>query len=176
MLVDVQHVPREGQVIDRSMDPSALPVDTREFRVAMPVEVSGRLVKADGQAYRLRGRLSTEIEVPCVRCLEAFHMVVREELDLLYLPQSRNVAADGAEDRGLDAEELAVSFYKDEQIDLTHMVWEQIVLSLPMKPICKDDCAGLCPECGVNRNTTRCACAPDDTDPRWQALKGLLEP
>lgn len=176
MFVDLQNVPTEGLAIERSMDSSLLPVDPREFRVVRNVEVTGRLVKTDDQTYRLRGRLSTAIELPCVRCLEPFDIEVREELDLLYLPQSRNVALEGEEDRGLDDEELAVSFYRDEKIDLTHAVWEQIVLSLPMKPVCKEVCEGLCPHCGVNRNESRCACAPDETDPRWQALKSLLEP
>lgn len=169
-------MPADGLSIDRSVDPSVLPVDPREFRVALPVRLTGRLERTEEKAYRLRGSLVTTLELPCVRCLELFDLAVREDLDLLFLPQSRNVALKGTEDRGLDDEELAVSFYREDQIDLKHTVWEQIVLSLPMKPVCSDSCAGLCPECGANRNQSPCACAPDETDPRWHALRGLLEP
>lgn len=176
MLVDLERVPPEGQVIDRSVDPSACASESREFRISAPVKLTARLVSADGGAYRLRGRLETEVELPCVRCLEPFRTAVREELDLLYLSQSDNVAADGENEHGLGDDELAVSFYRNDEIDLAHMIWEQIVLALPMKPVCKSDCQGLCPDCGVNRNTTSCACVRDTVDPRWQSLKSLLEP
>ena len=176
MLLDLERVPPEGQVIDRLVDPLALGNDSGEFRITTAVNVSGRLVRADGDAYRLSGRLVSEVEFSCVRCLEPFRAEVREDLDLLYLPQSDNVAAGGENEHGLDDEELAVSFYRDDEIDLTHMIWEQIVLALPMKPVCKADCQGLCPDCGVNRNIKSCSCVCDTVDPRWQSLKRLLEP
>lgn len=176
MLLDLEGVPPEGQDIDRSLDLSALSIDSREFRITGTVKVSGRLVRADGDAYRLSGRLVSAVELSCARCLEAFAADVREPLDLLYLPQSDNVAAGGENDHGLGDKELAVSFYRDDEIDLAHMIWEQIVLALPMKPVCKPDCQGLCPDCGVNRNMKSCSCVRDTVDPRWQLLKSLLEP
>ncbi|GMR24020.1 MAG: DUF177 domain-containing protein [Acidobacteriota bacterium] len=176
MLLDLERVPPEGQVIDCLVDPSALPIESREFRITEAVSVSGRLVRADADAYRLSGRLVSEVEFSCVRCLEPFRADVREDLDLLYLPQSDNVAAEGEHEHGLGDAELAVSFYRDDEIDLAHMIWEQIVLALPMKPVCKPDCQGLCPDCGVNRNIKSCSCVCDTLDPRWQSLKSLLEP
>ena len=176
MLLDLERVPPEGQVIDRSVDPSSLSIDAREFRITGEVNVSGRLVRAGGDAYRLSGRLASEVEFSCVRCLEPFRAEVREDLDLLYLPQSDNVALGGENEHGLGDEELAVGFYRDDEIDLAHMIWEQIVLALPMKPVCKPDCQGLCPDCGVNRNIKSCSCVRDTVDPRWQSLKRLLEP
>lgn len=176
MLLDLEKVPPEGQAIDRSVDPSSLPIDSREFRVSQPVRISGHLAKADGEAFRLSGRLSSDVEVACVRCLEPFALELREDFDLLYLPQSENVAADGENDLGLGDDELAVSFYRDNEIDLTHMTWEQIVLALPMKPVCKPECHGLCPNCGANLNAKTCSCVRDNVDPRWQTLKSLLDP
>jgi uncharacterized protein len=172
-------VPPEGQVIDRSVDPSVLPNESREFRIAAPVKLTGGLVRinrADGDAYRFRGRLVSKVEFSCVLCLEPFRAEFGEELELLYLPQSDNVAAEGENEHGLGDDELAVSFYRNDEIDLAHMIWEQIVLALPMKPVCKTDCQGLCPDCGVNRNIKTCSCVRDTVDPRWQSLKSLLEP
>jgi uncharacterized protein len=169
-------VPPEGQTIDRSVDPSSLGTDPGDFRLAGAVSISGRLVRADGRAYRLSGRLASTLELSCVRCLEPFSVEIREDLDLMYLPQSENVAADGEHDRGLGDEELAVAFYRDEEIDLGQMIREQIILALPMKPICRSECQGLCPDCGANRNVQVCACVRDTVDPRWQSLKSLLEP
>ena len=174
MLVDLQKVPAEGQALDVVVSPSILTLDIPELELIRDVAVEGSLTRVDGDAYRLRGRVSTEVRLSCVRCLESFEMRIDEALDLTYLPASRNVAPEGEEDRGLDEEELAVGFYRDDEIDITHMVMEQIVLALPMKPVCRETCQGLCPECGSNRNVEPCACIRDEVDPRWESLKSLL--
>jgi uncharacterized protein len=142
-------------------------------------------------AFRLWGSMSCRIELSCVRCLEPFPLEIAEDLDLLYLPYSANAGPESGQipdrlengdtieesgesaGRGLAPEELAVSFYREDRIDLSQMMVEQIVLALPMKPLCGPDCQGLCPHCGTNRNVESCACAPEDIDPRWEALKAL---
>ncbi len=190
MFIDLGRVPPEGQAIDRSLALEGPYVEGEEFRPLSPVSLTGWLepIKEDGEEalrgegfFRLRGRMSCRIELSCVRCLEPVPMEVAEDLDLLYLPQSANAAAgesggnesEGLSDRGLAPEELAVSFYRDERIDLSQMAREQILLALPMKPLCKGDCRGLCPQCGANRNVQRCGCAPEDSDSRWAPLKML---
>jgi uncharacterized protein len=188
VFVDLERVPPEGEAVDRRVPAPSLSLPKEEFRLISDVDLSGRVspVELDGEngeiAYRLRGELKCRLEVDCVRCLEPFEVDVDEELDLLYLPESRNVASpagedekgSGKDDRGLGDEELSASFYRDNQIDLGHMILEQIVLSLPMKTLCRPDCLGLCPECGVNRNKAKCECTPEDLDPRWSTLKTLL--
>ncbi len=200
MFIDLDRVPLEGQAIDRTLALEGPYTEGEEFRPLSPVALSGRLQPIGSDegrdpgrpgsvsVFRLQGRMSCRIEHDCVRCLEPFPIELAEELDLLYLPQSSNVApaadegsaeeeaSDALADisgRGLEREELAVSFYRDERIDLSQMIVEQIVLALPMKPLCKPDCRGLCALCGANRNVASCDCAPDDTDPRWAPLKML---
>jgi uncharacterized protein len=68
-----------------------------------------------------------------------------------------------------------VTFYRDEQIDLNELLREQFYLTLPMKPLCSEDCKGICPQCGTNRNTAPCDCSPQWEDPRLAGLKTLLE-
>jgi len=192
VFIDLDRLPPEGQAVDRTLALEGRYVEGEEFRPLSPVALSGRLqpiasdeggeVGGEG-VFRLRGRMSCGIELSCVRCLEPFPMDLAEEVDLLYLPQSSNVAPAGEESegdalndrsgRGLEPEELAVSFYRDERIDLSQMIVEQIVLALPMKPLCKPDCRGLCALCGANWNLSSCDCAPEDTDPRWAPLKTL---
>lgn len=187
MLVDLKRMPPEGQAVDRVIAAGSVPVEGEEFRLLSNVELTGHVEPLDSGAlkgegtFRLRAQLSSRIEVDCFRCLEPFPLEVQENVNLIYLPQSKNVApAEGEDpdspndDRALDSEELAVSFYRDHQIDLGRMLVEQIVLSLPMKLLCREECRGLCPECGANRNETSCECAPDESDPRWSALKTLL--
>jgi uncharacterized protein len=197
VFIDLDRVPREGQAIDRTLALEGPSVEAEEFRPLSAVALSGRIQRIESEdgresgregVFRLQGGMSCRIELSCVRCLEPFPMDLAEELDLLYLPQSSNVAPAGEErsaeknaadelaelvGRGLEREELAVSFYRDERIDLSQMIVEQIVLALPMKPLCKPDCRGLCALCGANRNLVSCECAPEETDPRWAPLKIL---
>ncbi len=190
MFIDLDRVPFEGQAVDRNLALEGSYVEGEEFRPLSSVALTGRLrsisrdeegtLRGEGM-FRLQGRMACRIELSCVRCLEPFPMDLAEELDLLYLPQSSNAARGGEESggedltelsgRGLEREDLAVSFYRDERVDLSQMVVEQIVLALPMKPLCKPDCRGLCPRCGTNRNLQGCDCAPEDADPRWAPLK-----
>ena len=192
MFIDLDRVPPEGQAVDRTLALEGPYIEGEEFRPLSPVTLSGRLqplTNDEGgdpgqeEVFRLRGRMSCRIELACVRCLEPFPLDLAEELDLLYLPQSSNEAPAAEESeadaltelsgRGLEREELAVSFYRDERIDLSQMIVEQIVLALPMKPLCKPDCRGLCALCGANRNLVSCECSPEETDPRWAPLKTL---
>lgn len=174
MLVNLKNVPPEGQALDRSMVPESLGLREEDFRVRRPVVLQGRLDPGDGRIYRLRGSLDVGLDVVCVRCLESFPVDLRDAIDLTYMPQSANVAISDEENRQPSADETDVSFYRDEELDLAHMVMEQIILTLPMKPLCKPECLGLCPVCGGNQNVTRCECSRQEIDPRWADLKNAL--
>ena len=71
----------------------------------------------------------------------------------------------------LGADDLDLDFYTNDQLDLTRIVETETSLALPMKSLCRSDCRGLCPVCGVNRNAVPCACAPRPPDPRLAVLR-----
>jgi uncharacterized protein len=119
-------------------------------------------------AIRLRGTLSVEMEVPCARCLELIRRPVRQEFDLFYSPISSIARSEEVEIQQAD---LEVGFYHGDGLDLEDAMREQILLSFPMKSICRSDCAGLCPQCGQNRNVSDCGCRPVRTDARWAPLE-----
>lgn len=175
MFIDLEQIPPEGEAVDRDLGPERLAFETREFRLSGPVRLSGRIDPVDEDGYRLSGKLDAVLEMDCVRCLEPWKLRVGEVFDLVYLPQSANVGPEDDEERELVDEDLAVAFYRDQQIDLRLMVWEQLNLALPMKPLCKRDCLGLCPQCGTNRNVASCQCTPEVVDPRLSVLKSLLK-
>lgn len=174
MFVNLKNVPPEGQVLDRSMAPESLGLREEDFRVRRPAILRGRLDPGDEGIYRLRGSLDVGLDVVCGRCLESYPVDLREAIDLTYMPQTANVATSGEENLQPSGDEMDVSFYRDEELDLAQMVMEQIVLTLPMKPLCKPECLGLCPECGGNANVTRCECSRQEIDPRWADLKNVL--
>jgi len=139
------------------------------YRIVAPVELDFDIHK-DREKFRLEGSAKTELELPCSRCLEPFRMPVDVAFDLRYLPASEMSSED---ERETHDEDLDISYYRDDQIDLNELLREQFYLALPMKPLCEDGCKGLCPQCGTNLNTSTCACEPGWVDPRLAALKTL---
>ena len=128
-------------------------------------------VHKDGSKFRVVGRLDAALELGCCRCLEPFPLVVGVDVDLLYLPVSDNT---GDAEVQIKESDLGTAFYRDDQIDLGQLMHEQFQLALPMKPLCRNDCRGLCAVCGGNRNTTACQCVERWEDPRLAVLKGML--
>jgi uncharacterized protein len=144
--------------------------DEREtFSVAAPVSLEFDIFK-DKEAFRLIGAVKTILELPCGRCLESFPLDVDARFDLRYQPHSENA---GEHEREIEEDDLTTAFYENDEIDLGHLMREQFYLSLPMKPLCRDDCRGLCPVCGTNLNRAKCECKPEWEDPRFAALKAL---
>ncbi len=119
---------------------------------------------------RLSGKLSTRVELACARCLEPVVQDVVHPFDLLYRPQGADA---GREELSVTAAEAEVSYYQGEGLLLEDVLQEQVLLALPLKVICRDDCKGLCPHCGQNLNVEPCACAEPAEDPRWSALKDI---
>jgi uncharacterized protein len=95
---------------------------------------------------------------------------VDADFDQRYLPASE---ASTEAEREVEDDDLETSYYRDDEIDLNELLREQFYLALPMKPLCREECRGLCPQCGTNLNTGSCDCAPEWVDPRLAALKNV---
>jgi uncharacterized protein len=119
---------------------------------------------------RLRGGFSGKFHVPCARCIEPVEIPLAAEFDLIFRP----VGADaGPADRSITAPETEIGYYQKDSLLLDDVLREQVLLSLPVRTLCKPDCKGLCPRCGVNRNNQSCLCEEMQSDPRWEALADL---
>lgn len=140
------------------------------FRVVEPVRLSFDVLK-DGQRYRLVGRAVSRLSLDCSRCVEPYDFSVDAAFDLLYVPHAENTAAN--EETEVEEDDLGTAYYRDERIDLGQLLREQFYLVVPMKPLCREDCRGLCPHCGTNLNTGTCGCAENWTDPRLEGLRAL---
>jgi uncharacterized protein len=140
------------------------------YRIVVPVHLDLDIQK-DKEKFRLVGTAQTELELPCSRCLEGFRLPVNAGFDLRFLPATE--MADGDE-REVQDEDLDTSYYRDDTIDLNELLREQFYLALPMKPLCRDDCKGLCPACGANHNVQSCDCEVRWEDPRLAGLKALM--
>jgi uncharacterized protein len=168
MYIGVKELGRHDLRFREDFEPGTIEFRSAEFRQAGPLhaEVAAAL---DGEEIHLRGRLAGEFEISCARCLEPVRFDVRREFDLRY----RFVGSIRSEDElKLSHEDLEVGFYRGDGLFLADAVAEQVNLELPVKALCSEECQGLCPDCGVNRNRERCQCNPHEADPRWSALAG----
>ncbi len=169
MLLDLTRLSGPSVHIERTYAPDAFDPE-EDFRVASPVSLTFDVVKAD-RRFTLTGRVAATLGLACSRCAEPMTLPVDLVFDLTYLPQPTEAEQGEFE---VAEEDLGVAYYTDETIDLGHLMREQFYLAAPMKPLCTDQCLGLCPTCGVNRNTTPCTCSPSWVDPRLEGLKDLF--
>ena len=119
---------------------------------------------------RLRGRFAGTFQVPCARCVEPVEIPLSAEFDLIFRPAE---ADSEAPERSITAPETEIGYYQGDSLLLEDVLREQVLLSLPVRTLCKADCKGLCPRCGENRNSHPCTCDEGPSDPRWEALAGL---
>jgi len=173
MLLDLSHIRQAETEVKRRLTPEDFAARDHAFRVVSPAELA-MTVHKDSDRFRLVGTLETAIELGCSRCLEPFTVPVRAAFDLRYLPLTQAGHTGGDAEDEVEEDDLNASFYRDDAIDLAQLIEEQIYLALPMKPLCKPDCLGLCPQCGVNRNLETCSCQTVWEDPRLSGLKALI--
>jgi uncharacterized protein len=119
---------------------------------------------------RLRGRLSTGLQLQCARCLEPVQQDVIRDFELLYRPLGADA---GRDELSVTAAEAEIGYYQGDGIQLEDVLREQVLLALPLKVTCREDCKGLCLHCGLNLNEEKCSCSVPMEDPRWAALKEI---
>jgi uncharacterized protein len=126
----------------------------------------------DKVQFRLVGAVQTTLELTCSRCLEPFPLPMDAAFDLRYQP---HVANTGEGEREIEEDDLTTAFYENNTIDLGQLMREQFYLTLPMKPLCRVACLGLCAMCGANLNRGTCGCKREWEDPRLAVLKKLRD-
>jgi uncharacterized protein len=157
----------------------SLVVDPEQSVTLEDFRFEGELVWS-AEDRRVRGSLHGSLVSACDRCLvrfrHDFQVPVEVEVALRAEPGRRAGAAPDKESVASDAREgespLRVS-PEDPELDLAGPFRRAVLLEVPIKNVCREDCAGLCPVCGANRNETSCGCVTDKRDPRWDALRGI---
>lgn len=152
---------------------------TRDYDVNGIVDIEGgnctvkgtvRLTRTD-RSILAKGSIQTEIELTCSRCLSPFNCPLTLTIEEEYFPTT-----DIYSGTPLPLPDEPGCFTIDEHniLDLTEAIRQYAILAIPMKPLCHQDCAGLCPTCGANLNLSSCNCPPSPTDPRWSKLQELV--
>jgi uncharacterized protein len=183
MLITLLDLEREPVSFDTAIPAGAIDYGTEASQTG-PLAVRGQAeilrehrgpkeIIAD---IRARAHWSGEFEVPCARCLEPVRHTLGGDFDLLFRPLGADA---GPAERSLGAPETEIGYYQEEGLVLEDVLREQVLLSLPARSLCRQDCKGLCPRCGRNLNAEPCTCEDQPSDPRWSALSDLrsrLEP
>jgi uncharacterized protein len=144
------------------------PIDER-VNLIEPAATSGK-VRVAGNEVFVNGHINALVQVECDRCLQPVELPVNTDFALDYISGAEYESTAAAE---LTETDLSLSVFDGEAIDIDEIVKEQILLTVPARTLCREDCKGICPECGIDRNTGECSCVTDNTDPRWAALKNL---
>ena len=138
-----------------------------DYTFAAPAAVRVEYYRA-GQELFLHGHITGGVVGQCARCVEAYDFVLEKDFSIVLVPK-RELDAEAE----LEEEDLDLSFYQGEEVDLSPLVREQLILALPTRPLCQEGCRGLCPQCGANLNLQTCACTPAAGDPRLAVLRNL---
>lgn len=169
-LVSINDLPPDGKEFvldDQDMWLEPLREFKMDCRISKPLHGKVFLQRAD-DGVLVRGQLHGEVVLPCNRCTEDTVAVIDSEFDEYEeIPAENTHAKDG------DHEGHVVYQMHVPMLNLAEVAWEQFMLALPSRPLCREDCKGLCPSCGANLNWTECDCKKESLDPRMAPLAGL---
>ena len=169
MRIELENLEKAGGTFSREYQTDELTFDDQDLRLIEPVRVAGR-VRRKNEEVELRGKLATKVAVPCARCLKAVEFPIEVDFSERF---TSAVAWKHEEQHELQSEDLNLAVFDGEGIELDDLVKEEILLAMPGHLLCREDCKGLCPNCGADLNETTCDCATKQIDSRWDKLKDL---
>jgi uncharacterized protein len=140
----------------------------REYHVEGPIAVSVSYYRAGTDLF-FAGEIGARTGAACARCAEEFDASATSPFRFVLAPK----AVGPANEHNLKVDDLEFSLYDGDEIDLSPLIREQLILSLPTRPLCREDCRGLCPQCGINLNRETCGCREVRLDSRLAALRAL---
>ena len=130
-----------------------------------PLSFSGKAENVDGEIH-INGQITAHLMLCCARCGVSFPLDISLPFSEIYSSSEVNPDTEGLQDK---------RHFSGDTIDIMPEILRLLYEELPMQPLCREDCRGLCPLCGTDLNHGECSCSRDNIDPRWQKLRGLLE-
>lgn len=161
----VKNIPGKVISVELSVEPDGFFTGEEKINLLEPVVFSGT-VENMGPTLVVQGQVTTLVELECHRCTEKVSYPVKTIFSEVYSNQKDVIERDP---------EGEIDFFAGDEIDIAPQVMQNILLELPMKVLCREDCRGLCAGCGTNLNFKQCRCVEENIDPRLMALKKLLK-
>jgi uncharacterized protein len=174
-VIDFERIDEQGaQTYERTFEVAVPDLERDEVVSAGPVTIKVTVDRGGTEGdYVAEGSVTATADLECSRCADPYPFAIASPFHVTFRPRPQLSTEEEVEIT--DAEELDVEFYSEREIPLRDLALEQVQLAIPMKPLCEENCLGLCPTCGVHRSREQCACGESVTDERWGALKGLRE-
>ena len=178
MLIRVEDIKGEGLVFDWEEPAESFPtladmIAAEECFFLTPLRVHLRALRVR-EMVEVEGTVETEARLACSRCLKEYSQPLLARFALAYSEELPQVdTEDDEEGIELSAEEMGLSLFHGEEIDMRDAVAEQVVMALPLRPLCSEACKGLCPQCGADLNDGDCGCSPAPFNAKFAALKGF---
>jgi uncharacterized protein len=168
MVINIDKIPKEGLAVSRDFE--FLNIDlVEENTVFLSPAHAECVVSKIADEIWIKGRLTARLSFICSRCLSPFEFPVDAPFDLVYLPEELDLMKEE-----LEEDDLGQSFYHDNRVDLREIILEQLNLTFPLKPLCAEDCEGICAVCGKIRRSGDCGCQVKEEDPRLRKLKNFV--
>ena len=169
MFIDLFSLESSSVEFEFSLSPSEIELESENIKLKNDIKIRGELAKKLVQTD-VAGKITFGIEIDCTRCLQAIENDLEIPFNVTYVTEENYTNEKESE---LKEQDLDVSIFGGDKIDVRELVREQIILNLPEQIFCSEDCKGLCAKCGANRNLIDCNCEEKEIDPRWQSLREL---
>jgi uncharacterized protein len=169
MRIELDRLETEDGKFSRVYAVGDLVLGDEEVRLIEPAEISGH-ARRTGRAVELRGKLQAKLETVCGRCLQPVEVPISTDFTERFV---RAVSWAADEQHELQEDDLNLAVFDGEGIELDDLLREEILLAVPANVLCREDCQGLCPICGIDRNLGSCPCEAKEIDSRWQGLENL---
>jgi uncharacterized protein len=166
--VEIEHLGTETVSLEGAFAPGQIDFSTEDVVQRDPITWAATLERKGG-GIRFAGKMRTRIELPCVRCLEPIVQVVDRPMDLFFELGESGLFEDN-EEVELDEADTDTAFIVGNELHIDEIMREQVVLDVPMKPLCRVECKGLCSTCGANLNERECDCQTAVTHPAFEKL------
>ena len=175
MYIKISEIPRKGLDVVANRGKAFIPrilegMEWCGIRID-PSRTAGLILTPEGRNLFANGSFVAEGEASCDRCAEAFTVTLEKEFSAILVPRDRGPA--GASNVELHEDDLDIGYYDGAGIELNDLIWEQVALTLPVKLLCSEECRGICPKCGGNRNREECNCPEPQAAGLFDILKSL---
>ena len=167
-LIDLKDLAHEKLTFEARFEPGIVDFGSENIRQIEDLDWVASAERA-GVEIRITGRLDTNVELSCSRCLEPARIHVSKPFDLFFRERDE-VMFDEDEEVALDDKDTRTAFFTGTKLAISDILREQILLAIPMKVLCTVDCKGLCPTCGTNLNSGSCSCPAEDFSPHMDSL------
>jgi uncharacterized protein len=173
MIFEIEEIPEGGLNFDLLEGKEHFEIDQFDCALTDGVKVRGKLTKIDREVY-FAGYVEAPLLVTCTRCLKPFPLQLKNKIQVHFVPRSKQSSPESEVE--ISETDIEKEIYEEDRIELHGPIRDQILLEVPLILLCQENCKGICPECGCDRNSDSCKCENDgEIDPRFAVLQKLKD-